>query len=101
MEPARDSKDPTERREALTFPSDNPQKRIDFLLVRGKGARSVRRAWLLGQDAATGVRGAAEIPRGGDGGGGEAYAKGMSEPDSPVWPSDHRALAVVLEAEAE
>lgn len=98
-EPAPGCVDPDVRHRAFTFPSDNPSKRIDFVLVRSSSAPgganappprappTVVRAELLGQEPAPWRHAA---PAAG-------FTGGMQEPHSPLWASDHRALAVDLQ----
>ena len=78
-EPQARSQDPAERMHALTFPSDDPKKRIDLVLFRG-GASRVRdvSAALIAQEP--------EISTVNDPG------HGMLDRDSPLWASDHRGL---------
>jgi endonuclease/exonuclease/phosphatase family metal-dependent hydrolase len=80
-EPEPRSTDETVRYEALTFPSDNPQKRIDFLFARGPVG--VRGSWLIGQDPMSGTNLTDDHV-------------GMVHQLSPVWASDHRGLVVDL-----
>lgn len=86
-EPSPGSEDEWDRLEALTFPSCNPVKRIDYILWKNRykkdeeeekvHASAVR---LLGQSATSDT-----IDQKSEGG-------GMLDLDSPVWASDHRAL---------
>ena len=84
-EPEPRSNDTDVQRDALTFPSDKPTKRIDFVLVRGRAA--VAKAWLAGQDPLEGV---------GKEFGDDGSHLGMTHKDSKVWASDHRAVVVDL-----
>jgi len=79
-EPEPRSNDSAVQRGALTFPSDRPQKRIDFILLSGDGqdSVSVRDAWLIGQDPVQGTEHSDPV--------------GMVHEDSPLWASDHRGV---------
>lgn len=83
-EPEPRSPDAAVRRYGHTFPSDNPVKRIDMVYIGG-ARLSASRAWLLGQDALPGTDGY------------EGKGTGMVGEQSPIWPSDHRAVAVDLQ----
>lgn len=87
-EPTPRSEDAAEKQDALTFPSDNPSKRIDIMLgggVEGRGVK-VLNVTILGQDPHPST----------------ALAEG-EEPDgmvslkSPNWASDHRALLTTFQ----
>lgn len=73
--------------EALTFPSDAPSKRIDFIFVKGKGADSVRKTWLVGQAPKPDVGRDTEE---------EEDHLGMVHADSKLWASDHRGIVTQL-----
>lgn len=79
-EPEPRSQDPQVRRTALTFPSDDPKKRIDLILFRspGGGPVAVEQVFLTGQDASEETRG--------------DPGHGMLDQDSPLWSSDHRGV---------
>eukprot|EP00937_MAST-01D_sp_MAST-1D-sp2_P004131 g4131.t1 len=88
-EPKPRSNDTNEVDNMLTFPSCNPVKRIDFVLLRRPGdaarrAVSVREARLMGQAPLAGTE--------------EFEGPGMLDvnPPSPIWASDHRAVFVEL-----
>ncbi|KAK8803204.1 hypothetical protein WA158_000898 [Blastocystis sp. Blastoise] len=78
-EPTPRSTDTKQRHDALTFPTDNPVKRIDFVIYRARRI-FVEEAKLIGQDAYPGT----ETNRG----------DGMLSIDSPIYASDHRGLYV-------
>lgn len=87
-EPEPRSRDPAVRHEALTFPSDDPTKRIDLVLVDdtvGAWDVSVREVFLIGQNPVPGV------------GAESAAGLGMVHADSPLFASDHRGVVVRLE----
>lgn len=86
-EPTPRSNDTWDRAQALTFPSDAPSKRIDFIFVKGKGADSIRKTWLVGQDAKPGIG----RDKSDDG---EHF--GMVHQESKLWASDHRAIVTQL-----
>ena len=65
-----------EQDEMLTFPSDAPSKRIDFVFVRGQGASAVRKAWLVGQEPLEGVGKKLD---------GDGNHIGMVHSDSQLW----------------
>ncbi|GAB9464760.1 Rxlr-like protein [Globisporangium polare] len=71
------SEDPEDRNERFTFPSDNPVKRIDFILFRGKG--SVRECKTIGQAPTEDTK---KFPQ----------DVGMLDHTSPVYGSDHRGV---------
>ena len=87
-EPTPRSEDAAEKKDALTFPSDNPGKRIDIMLGGGVTGRDVKvlNVTILGQDPHPST----------------ALAQG-EEPDgmvslkSPNWASDHRALLTTFQ----
>uniref|UniRef100_H3GRQ5 Endonuclease/exonuclease/phosphatase domain-containing protein n=1 Tax=Phytophthora ramorum TaxID=164328 RepID=H3GRQ5_PHYRM len=76
------SSDLDDRQHKFTFPSDNPSKRIDFVLYRGEG--QVKECEIIGQDPTDDTQ---DFP--GD--------VGMLHPSSPVYASDHRGVVVELE----
>jgi endonuclease/exonuclease/phosphatase family metal-dependent hydrolase len=82
-EPTPRSNATNERDEMLTFPSDQPSKRIDFIFLRGKGADQVKKTWLVGQTPLSAVGNATNDK-------GEHI--GMVDANSRVWASDHRGL---------
>ncbi|KAJ0403078.1 hypothetical protein P43SY_009145 [Pythium insidiosum] len=71
------STDDTDKATKFTFPSDNPSKRIDFVLFRGKGA--VKSCDIVAQEPTEDTK---------------SYPtdKGMLHPQSPIYASDHRAV---------
>lgn len=71
------SEDPEDRHERFTFPSDNPVKRIDFILHRGKGI--VRECKTIGQAPTEDTK---AFP----------LDVGMLHHKSPIYGSDHRGL---------
>ena len=83
------SNDTRVRAEELTFPSDAPSKRIDFILVRGKGAKAVRKTWLVGQDPKPGVGRDRNVTA-------DEGHLGMVHKESKLWASDHRAVVTQL-----
>eukprot|EP00040_Diaphanoeca_grandis_P029661 m.174079 g.174079 ORF g.174079 m.174079 type:complete len:576 (+) comp31752_c0_seq2:923-2650(+) len=89
-EPTPRSEDDHEKDHMLTFPSDNPTKRIDFILVRGKGANDVRNTWIVGQHPLPDIGRDAEE---------DEDHLGMVHADSKLWASDHRAVVTKLGGE--
>ena len=82
-EPEPRSQDPEVRRNALTFPSDDPKKRIDLILYRrggggGGGSVAVESVVVVGQDAEASTK--------------DDPGHGMLDGDSPMWASDHRGV---------
>jgi endonuclease/exonuclease/phosphatase family metal-dependent hydrolase len=75
------SEDPTDRETKFTFPSDNPSKRIDFVLYRGEG--EVKECEIIGQAPTEDTKH-------------NPLNVGMLHPESPVYASDHRAVIVEL-----
>lgn len=71
------SEDPTDRHARFTFPSDNPVKRIDFVLYRGKGR--ARASETIGQAPTDDTR---TFPQN----------VGMLNFKSPIYASDHRGV---------
>lgn len=86
-EPTPRSNSTHEQDEMLTFPSDKPSKRIDFIFVRGIGSTAVRKTWLVGQTPKVGV--GRENKKGED-------HLGMTHRESKLWASDHRGLITEL-----
>ncbi|RHY30490.1 hypothetical protein DYB32_004279 [Aphanomyces invadans] len=84
-EPTPNSKRPFDIQHAFTFPSDDPVKRIDFVLSRGKG-RAVR-CDVFGQAPTSDT---ANFPK----------DNGMlsQDGDSPVYASDHRGVVATFAA---
>ena len=82
-EPTPRSNSTKEKDDMLTFPSDNPEKRIDFIFVRGKGAKQVKKTWLVGQDPMEGIGKAKDD---------DGKHIGMVDANSRVWASDHRGV---------
>ena len=82
-EPEPRSKDPELREHAFTFPSDDPKKRIDYMLGYNfdikKDFHSIE---LLGQSASEDTR--------------NDPGHGMLDSDSPMWASDHRAVMLTI-----
>lgn len=76
------STDWDDRQHRFTFPSDNPSKRIDFVLYRGRG--SVKECEIVGQEPTEDTKG---FP----------LDVGMLNAKSPVYASDHRAVVVEFE----
>ncbi|KAF1329608.1 Rxlr-like protein, partial [Globisporangium splendens] len=79
IEPEPRSEDPVDRHDRFTFPSDNPVKRIDFILYRGKG--KVHDFKTIGQAPTDDTK---EFP----------LDVGMLNRHSPVYASDHRGVVV-------
>lgn len=75
------SQDPGDRQRKFTFPSDDPSKRIDFVLFRGKGG--VKECEIVGQAPTEDTRG-------------HPTDVGMLHRESPIYASDHRAVVVEL-----
>ncbi|KAG7398172.1 hypothetical protein PHYBOEH_011495 [Phytophthora boehmeriae] len=73
------STDPGDRQHKFTFPSDNPSKRIDFVLYRGKG--EVKKCEIIGQEPTKDTKNYPDNV-------------GMLHPSSPVFASDHRGVVV-------
>lgn len=73
------STDVNDRQHKFTFPSDNPSKRIDFVLYRGDG--QVKECEIIGQAPTEDTKDLAEDV-------------GMLHPSSPVYASDHRGVIV-------
>ena len=102
-EPKPRSTDREERQNALTFPSDDPQKRIDTAFVSAWPPRDpalaaaaspvarivVADAWLIGQDP---VPSAVAPP--------EEHV-GMVHSKSPLWASDHRGVVFDFEIQRD
>eukprot|EP00946_MAST-07B_sp_MAST-7B-sp1_P001999 g1999.t1 len=84
-EPEPRSQDPEVRRNALTFPSDDPKKRIDLILYRGDPGVTVSDVAVVGQDAESST---ADDP-----------GHGMLDRDSPMWASDHRGVVAEFRLE--
>ena len=84
-EPEPRSQDPEVRRNALTFPSDDPKKRIDLILYRGDPGVTVNDVAVVGQDAEPST---ADDP-----------GHGMLDMDSPMWASDHRGVVAEFRLE--
>ena len=86
-EPEPRSADENVQRHALTFPSDNPTKRIDFVLYQdGEAAEKQTRVLsckLIGQDPTPETENDA--------------GNGMLDPDSRLYASDHRGVLVEFE----
>jgi endonuclease/exonuclease/phosphatase family metal-dependent hydrolase len=82
-EPKPQDSDAAVRRYAFTFPSDNPVKRIDYIFLRSDCPECVvvNRTFVLGQDPMPGT----EMM--------EDRGVGMVHDRSPIWASDHRAVA--------
>lgn len=82
-EPEPRSKDPTLRKNAFTFPSDDPKKRIDFIFGHNidikEAFNSIK---LYGQDPSENTK--------------NDPGHGMLDSDSPMWASDHRAIMLTL-----
>ena len=82
-EPEPRSKDPELREHAFTFPSDDPKKRIDYMLGHNfdikKDFHSIE---VLGQAASEDTR--------------NDPGHGMLDSDSPMWASDHRAVMLTI-----
>lgn len=76
------STDPDDRQHKFTFPSDNPSKRIDFVLYRGEG--DVKECEIIGQAPTEDTK---DYPD----------DVGMLHHSSPVYASDHRAVIVEFE----
>ncbi|KAG6971586.1 hypothetical protein JG687_00001933 [Phytophthora cactorum] len=76
------STDPDDRQHKFTFPSDNPSKRIDFVLYRGEG--QVKECEIIGQDPTEDTK---DFPD----------DVGMLHASSPVYASDHRGVVVEFE----
>jgi endonuclease/exonuclease/phosphatase family metal-dependent hydrolase len=76
------SQDPIDRKKKFTFPSDNPSKRIDFILFRGNGV--VKECEIIGQEP---TKDTAKF----------SQNLGMLNAKSPVWASDHRGVVMELE----
>ncbi|KAL3658830.1 hypothetical protein V7S43_016198 [Phytophthora oleae] len=76
------STDPEDRQHKFTFPSDNPSKRIDFVLYRGEG--TVKECEIIGQEPTEDTK---EFPE----------DVGMLHPSSPIYASDHRGVVVEFE----
>ncbi|RLN92105.1 hypothetical protein BBJ28_00016715 [Nothophytophthora sp. Chile5] len=76
------STDPEDRHRRFTFPSDNPSKRIDFTLYRGKGR--VKECEIIGQAPTEDTKHHPEDV-------------GMLHHTSPVYGSDHRGVVVEFE----
>lgn len=79
VEPEPRSEDPVDRHDRFTFPSDNPVKRIDFILYRGKG--KVQEFKTIGQAPTHDTK---DLP----------LDVGMLHRRSPVYGSDHRGVVV-------
>ncbi|DBA04315.1 TPA: hypothetical protein N0F65_002077 [Lagenidium giganteum] len=75
-----------DRYHRFTFPSDNPVKRIDFILYRGQGV--VRECEIIGQEP---TEDTASYPQ----------DVGMLDADSPIYASDHRGVVVEFGASSE
>ncbi|CAI5710312.1 unnamed protein product [Peronospora effusa] len=73
------STDVDDRQYKFTFPSDNPSKRIDFVLYRGKG--QVKKCEIIGQEPTKDTK---DFPE----------DVGMLHLSSPVYASDHRGVVV-------
>ena len=86
-EPEPRSTDAEVKYNALSFPSDDPKKRIDIMLYRNgpevSKRASVSQASLVGQNALESTQG--------------DPGHGMLDADSPMWASDHRGLLVEFE----
>lgn len=69
------------RRNALTFPTDNPVKRIDYIIYKqGNGVHvRVDDAQLIGREPWSGTET-------------DDILAGMMSKDSAIWPSDHRGV---------
>ena len=82
-EPEPRSKDPELREHAFTFPSDDPKKRIDYMLGHNfdikKDFHSIE---VLGQATSEDTR--------------NDPGHGMLDSDSPMWASDHRAVMLTI-----
>jgi hypothetical protein len=105
-EPAPESTGDWERREALTFPSCNPVKRIDFVMYKnrsagvGEGAQGPESSQCVREGSETGhvglrvvrcgLLGQEPTPDTAENAGREGI--GMLDLESPVWASDHRAV---------
>ncbi|KAG3113883.1 hypothetical protein PI124_g7108 [Phytophthora idaei] len=76
------STDPDDRQHKFTFPSDNPSKRIDFVLYHGEG--QVKECEIIGQDPTEDTK---DFPD----------DVGMLHASSPVYASDHRGVVVEFE----
>jgi len=106
-EPEPRSADPAVRRSDLTFPSDDPKKRIDTAFVasappsepglpdhradRRNCTIAVADAWLIGQDPAPGTGPDPDATPDPD-----AEHVGMVHGASPLWASDHRGVVFDL-----
>jgi len=82
-EPEPRSQDPEVQRNALTFPSDDPKKRIDLILYRRSDGGSdsgvvADSVVVVGQDAEASTK--------------DDPGHGMLDGDSPMWASDHRGV---------
>eukprot|EP00039_Didymoeca_costata_P030444 m.29604 g.29604 ORF g.29604 m.29604 type:complete len:573 (-) comp8118_c0_seq3:106-1824(-) len=86
-EPEPRSNDTNVKKDMLTFPSDDPTKRIDFIFIRGKGSKNIKKTWLVGQDP---------LPDIGRDKGEEGEHLGMVHKESKVWASDHRGLVTTV-----
>lgn len=100
-EPKPRSTDPWEIDHALTFPSCNPVKRIDYILVNTHGpGRAGNGARDASEGPAAPMRGVVESCRVVGQSPGEAFTPrpglGMADEDSPGWASDHRAVVAQL-----
>ncbi|KAF4319469.1 hypothetical protein G195_007204 [Phytophthora kernoviae 00238/432] len=73
------STDLEDRQHKFTFPSDNPSKRIDFVLYRGEG--EVKECKIIGQEPTEDTKGYPDDV-------------GMLHSSSPVFASDHRGVIV-------
>ncbi|TMW62315.1 hypothetical protein Poli38472_009808 [Pythium oligandrum] len=83
MEAAPRSPDAHDRAHKFTFPSDNPIKRIDFILYRGKGA--IKECEILAQAPTEDTK---DFPT----------DVGMLNSQSPIYASDHRAVVAEFTA---
>ena len=82
-EPEPRSKDPTLRKHAFTFPSDDPKKRIDFIFGHKIDIENdYHTIKLYGQDPSEDTK--------------SDPGHGMLDNDSPMWASDHRAIMLTL-----
>ena len=86
-EPTPRSNATNEKDDMLTFPSDNPEKRIDFIFIRGKGAKDVKKTWLVGQEPLEDVGKATDD---------DGKHIGMVDANSRVWASDHRGVVTEI-----
>ena len=77
--------DPEVRRNALTFPSYDPKKRIDLILYHEDPGVTVNDVAVVGQDAEPST---ADDP-----------GHGMLDMDSPMWASDHRGVVAEFRLE--